>query len=203
LPRLASYLIGDFAGNLFFIGSVGVAPMLVMRYAGPADTARYYLAWTISYSLYLVSKGMGISLVAEGAIQGQRLGRLAAHALTHTVVLLVASVAAIVIGAPLILHLFGSSYAESGGAMLRVLALSALPFTVTSVYLSMARVEGKMIRVVVAQAVLACLVLALAVPLLDRLGAIGMAWAWLAAQLIIAGFLASGLSRRLARAHGR
>ena len=186
---IARYFAADFLGTLFLMAAIGLAPLLVVERVGPEGNAVYYLTWTIAYSLYLVSKSMGISLVAEGAADPWRSKALAAGALAHTMGLLVIAVAIIAAGAPLILELFGPSYV-AGAALLRVLCLSALPFGFTSMFLGLARVEGRMTAVVLVQGALALLVLGLGVPLLDMFGTLGMGVAWLIAQLAVALVLA-------------
>jgi O-antigen/teichoic acid export membrane protein len=185
------YFTADFLGTLFLMGAIGLAPILVVERVGAEGNAVYYLTWTIAYSLYLVSKSMGISLVAEGAADPWRSKALAAGALAHTMGLLVIAVAVIIVGAPLLLQLFGPSYAADGTTLLRVLCLSALPFGLTSMFLGLARVEGRMTAVVLVQGAMALLVLVLAVPLLDMFGTLGIGLAWLIAQVAIALALAA------------
>jgi O-antigen/teichoic acid export membrane protein len=183
------YFGSDFLGTLFYMAASGLAPILVVERVGAEGNAVYYLAWTISYSLYLVSKQMGVSLVAEGAANPSRSKVLAFGALAHTMGLLVVGVAVVVVAAPLILRLFGPSYAAEGSTLLRVLALSALPFGFTAIFLGLARVEGRMVAVVIVQGALAFLVLGLGVPLLGMLGTLGMGIAWLLAQIAVAAVL--------------
>lgn len=185
------YFGSDFLGTLFYMAASGLAPILVVEQAGAEGNAVYYMAWTISYSLYLVSKQMGVSLVAEGAANPSRSSLLAFGALAHTLGLLAIGVVVVVAAAPLILQLFGPSYAAEGGALLRVLALSALPFGFTAIFLGLARVEGRMATVVVVQGMMACLVLGLGVPLLRMFGTFGMGVAWLSAQIAVAVVLCS------------
>jgi O-antigen/teichoic acid export membrane protein len=199
--HLLRYFAADFLGTFSLMAAIGLAPIFVLERAGAESNAIYYLTWTIAYSLYLVSKSMGISLVAEGAADPWRSRALAAGALAHTAILLVVAVAIIVVIAPLILQLFGPSYAANGVGLLRLLCLSALPFGLTSMFLGLARVEGRLTALVVVQIALTLLVLGLAVPLLDTMGTIGMGIAWLVAQtatalaLCVVGWRASGVSR--------
>src|SRR5262245_10099393 len=180
------YFVADFLGTSLLMAAIGLAPILVLERIGAEGNAVFYLTWTIAYSLYLVSKSMGISLVAEGAADPWRSRALAAGPLAHTVILLVIAVAVIVVIAPLIVQLFGPSYAADGVGLLRLLCLSALPFGLTSMFLGLARVEGRLTAIVVVQAALTLLVLGLGIPLLDAMGTIGMGIAWLIAQTAIA-----------------
>lgn len=183
--EVARFLGGDFAGTLFFYAATGIAPILVLEKAGAAANAKYYLAWTITYSLYLVAKSIGISLTAEGAADTGSLRKLERQALLHTMLMLIGAVLVVVLAAPLLLDLFGSAYAD-GTVPLRILAVSALPFGITTIFLSAARVEGRMGYVAAVQGVMMILVLGLGAPLLKTLGATGMSLAWLITQTLLA-----------------
>ncbi len=182
------YFAADFVGTSLLVIAIGLAPILVMEHVGPEGIAVYYLSWTIAYSLYLISKSMGISLVAEGAADPWRSKSIAIDAFFHTSGLLVVAVAILLVIAPSLLALFGPEYA-AGESLLRVLCLSALPFGVTSVFLGLARVEGHLTAIILIHAAMTLLVLALGVPLLEMFGTFGMGLAWLISQIIVAFFL--------------
>jgi hypothetical protein len=186
---VARFFGGDYLGTVFFYATIGAAPILVLAKVGAAGNAQYYLAWTIAYSLYLVSKAVTVSLVAEEAADRSNLNRLATHALVHTMGLLAVAVAVVLAVAPVILALFGTAYVEQGPMLLQILALSALPFGLTSIYLGVARVEGRMIFVASTQGVMMVLVLGLGSEFLDLFGTIGIGFAWLLAQTAIASVL--------------
>src|SRR5262249_44018878 len=103
---VAHFFAADFLGTLFFMAASGLTPILVLEQAGAEANAVYYLTWTITYSLYLVSKSMGVSLVTEGAADPWRAKTLAVSTLLHTMGLLIIAVAVLVVAAPLILELF-------------------------------------------------------------------------------------------------
>lgn len=186
MEMVGRFLGGDFIGTLSFYAASGIAPVLVLESAGPAANAQYYLAWTITYSLYLVAKSMGASLTAEGAAHRGELSALAARTLAHTMTLLVLAVATVLVAAPYILSLFGPDYARDGATLLRVLSLSAIPFGYTAVHLGVARVRGNMIDVAGIQGAMMVLVLGLGILLLGRVGPVGISLAWLIAQTVLA-----------------
>jgi hypothetical protein len=93
------------------------------------------------------------------------------------------------LGAPYMLRLFGPTYATEGATLLRLLALSALPHIVNSLYISVARVQRRVRAIVIVLAALCALVLSLSHILLQRYGITGVGVAWLVSQTIIAGIL--------------
>ncbi len=86
--------------------------MLVL--VGAEGGAWYHLAWTVAYTLYLVSSAVGYALLAEGAHEPAALEANARRALGQSLALVVPAATVIVVGAPWILRLFGADYATEG-----------------------------------------------------------------------------------------
>ena len=188
--KFLGFLGWDYAGTLAMMAVLGIVPLLILNVAGPAANASYHLAWTIAYSLYLVGRSMSISLLAEGSADQQRLSVLAADAFLHAMLLMGAGVVLVVICAPLIMGLFGPSYAVEATPLLRLLALSCLPWGCTTIYLAMARARGNMRSVATIQTATMFTVLGLGWPLLGHFGSIGMGIAWLASHTLVAAGIA-------------
>ena len=183
---MARFFGWDYAGTVALMLALGAAPLIVLNLVGPEAIAVYYLAWTIAYSLYLIGRSMGISLLAEGAANIDRIGVLAADALVHTMLLLAVGLVIVIAGAPLIMALFGPHYAKEGVGLLRVLALSCLPWSLVTIYLAVARANGHLIVVAIVQMATLVLALGLGTQLVHTMGAFGMGLAWLATHTIVA-----------------
>ncbi|MFC1420352.1 lipopolysaccharide biosynthesis protein [Streptacidiphilus cavernicola] len=180
--RLLGYAAADYVGAQFRMAAYNVVPLLVLNRLGPDGSAYFSLAWVIAYTLYMVAYNMGSSLIVEAARAPERLVEQARRVLRHNAVLLAAAVAVLLLAAPWLLALFGPQYSAHGTALLRLLALSALPNLVLSVAVDVARARRRLGWVVLLQAVLCVLVLGLSVLLIPRLGVTGVGVAWLAAE---------------------
>ncbi len=189
LGHVVHFVAGDHLASILWMATTTLLPILVTQLAGAAANAFYYLPWTIAYSLYLVSRNMGMSMIAEAAQDRDRLETYAYRVMVQTARLLVPAVAAIAIGAPYLLRLFGEDYASEGASLLRLLSLAALPNLVTSVYTSMARVQRRLRAVVLVQGIHCVLVLGLGAWLLAIYGIVGLGLAWLFSQSLIAAVL--------------
>jgi O-antigen/teichoic acid export membrane protein len=194
--RLARYVAADYAAYLIITATVGVLPLVVLAVLGPASNAYYYVSWSIAYGLYLISSGMGVSMITEASLDPARLVGYRRQSTLETARLMVPAVALVVVAAPLILDLLGDGYSREGVTLLRLMALSALPWIVFVSYTNAARVERRMKAVVGAHAALCGLVLAIGLPLLGPLGIDGIGVGWLAAQSAVAAAIVAG---RLAR----
>ena len=187
VPRqIAHYVAGDYMSSLIWIATVDLMPLVVVQQAGATANAYFFLSWTIAYSLYTISRNMGMSLITEAAIAPARLYAYSYRAFIQTARLLVPIVAVLVIGAPYILQLFGGNYAAESTTLLRLLCLSALPSIVVTLYLSIARVQRRMTALLVVQGMVCLLVITLGFWLLNWYGIVGLGWAWLISQTIMA-----------------
>lgn len=175
----------DFLGSLALGAAFGLAPLLVTATAGLEATASYHLAWSITYSIYLVGRAMSVSLVAEGAAHPIRLNRLIADSLTHTLLLVCGAVCVILIFAPRIMGLFGAAYVDDGALILRLLALSCVPWSVTTIYCAAARVRRRTRAVAIVQIGTLVVMVSASAPLLVRYGAAGVALGWLVAHTTV------------------
>lgn len=189
LGTVSRFLGWDYAGSLALAAAFGLAPLIVLSVAGEAANAVYYIAWTFTYSIYLVGRSMSMSLVAEGAANRARLRRLVSDTVCHTLPLVSAGVVFVVVAAPLLMRLFGPVYAADGTALLRILVLSCIPWAVTTIFIAAARVTGETRKVAVVQLATLLVFCAVSAVLAQGMGASGVAIAWLCAH----GFVAVGI----------
>jgi O-antigen/teichoic acid export membrane protein len=99
----------------------------------------------------------------------------------------------------LILRLFGPDYAAEGAALLRLLALAALPYGVNALFLALARVRRQIGRVIGIQGAQCVLILSLSYALLPAMGITGVGIAWLAGQGAVAAVLVLARLRAASR----
>jgi O-antigen/teichoic acid export membrane protein len=186
-PRLR-YIAADYAGELLWMATMSLPPIMVLNLLGPEQGAYYGLAWLIAHTLYMVSINMGLSLMVETAREPDRIDRLR-HMLKHTGPLLAGGVAVTIAAAPLILRVFGAGYAHGGSTLLRLMALSALPNLVIVAAVSIARTRQLMWLVVAVYATFCALVLGLTGVLTTVMGIAGAGVAWLTGSTVVAGVL--------------
>jgi hypothetical protein len=96
-------------------------------------------------------------------------------------------VVVLVLGAPLVLSVFGPHYAEYGTGALVLASLSAIPNVVTASTVSAARVRQRMGVLFGVPATVSMLVFVMSWLLMPALGITAVGLAWLVAQLLVAG----------------
>jgi O-antigen/teichoic acid export membrane protein len=183
---IARYVAADYAGSMLETASTGLLPLIVLATLGASASAYYYIAWTIAYSLQLLSLNMSLSLSVEGAVRRSEVGPGMWRMLRLLVGLQLPLVVGITIFAPLILQIFGRVYSDEGATLLRLLALAVLPHGVNALCLGLARVRRQFGVLFAIQAAQAGLFVALAVVLLPAIGIAGVGVAFLVAQSAVA-----------------
>jgi O-antigen/teichoic acid export membrane protein len=193
LPTLRSHIItymaGNYLGYLFFLSYTRLLPVMVIQLLGSNASAYFFLPWIIVTSLQLITINMSQSLIVEATLDQTKLGVYARHALAHMARLLVPVVAILVLGAPLILRIFGESYAAGGTALLRLFALGSIPSMVCILSFGLARIQRRVGQIIMAQGVLAALVLSLSYVLARGYGITGVGWAYVVGQSVVATML--------------
>lgn len=185
-PAFRRYFAADYMCSVAWMSGTNLMPLVVTAVAGPAANAGYALAWAVSLPLYAFAASIGMSLVLHGSREGASPAELERKAALQGARVLLPSVLVAVVLAPQILTLFGSGYSAAATTVLRLLALSALPYFVLTLAISVARIERRLGPAVVAWAAQAVLALGLAVPLVSALGVTGAGVAWFASQCTVA-----------------
>jgi Na+-driven multidrug efflux pump len=129
---------------------------------------------------------MGTSLTVEGATDQAQLRSYSRRTLIQMARLLLPLVALVVLAAPLILHVFGETYAAEGTTLLRVLTLSIVPYAIIVITMSAARVQGQTSIIAWMRGVSCVLVIGLSWVLLPIVGINGVGFAWLFGHSIVA-----------------
>jgi O-antigen/teichoic acid export membrane protein len=182
LDDLRRFVPYDYVGSLCWLAATSMLPLVVIARVGAATSASFSLAWIIAYSLYLVSINLGSSLVAETSTDPTSLRHACRRVRIHLLKVLGPGVAVVVIAAPLLLRLMGSAYAAEGATLLRLLALSALPFVFTATAISTYRIRRDTRPVAIINAAIFTMVAVISMLLLPQIGIAGVGVAWLTAQ---------------------
>ncbi len=180
---MLSLFAGHHLINLGSVASVYLLQILVSARLSTADNAYFYTTWMLGGFLFTLETSVASSLFAEGAHGGDLGRKVRTSALVIGALLIPAMILFLVAGRYL-LGIFGPSYREHGAALLTLLVVAAIPDGITNVYVSVLRVRRRLREAATLNLGMAALTIALAWPLLLRLGIEGAGWAWLIAQTV-------------------
>jgi O-antigen/teichoic acid export membrane protein len=186
LVPLVRFVGGDYVGSLFAIAAATLLPILVINRVGTAANAYFYLAWVIGSSLLILNVNLMSSFTVEAAAEPDKLNELSLRALVHGLRLLVPLVVVVIFLAPLILSLFGRTYAAEGVTLLRLLALVPIAHLFNALFIAIARIHRNVKQMVLIQMTQCLLGLGLSYVLLGIFGITGIGIALLVTEGLVA-----------------
>ena len=162
-----------------------VLPVIVLLSVDPDRNAAFYVAWGITGIVLYVPAAIGQALLAEGGKDGAVLRNQVRVAVVATVGLMLLAFAATAIGRDLVTLVYGEDYRD-GARVLPTLVAAAVPWAVTSVYLTEARVLHRHRDTVAISLVLTTAILLPALVLVPDDGIDGAGQAFLAGNAVAA-----------------
>lgn len=143
--------------NLVLDSPVLVIPILATALVSATAGAGFYAAWTILALAYVVPFHLGTVLYAVGAANPRAVARELRFTLRLSLLLGLIGVPVLVLGAPLVLGLFGPIYAELGTLPLQLLALGYFPMVILAHFVAVCRIR-KRIKLAAVVVTVSCLV---------------------------------------------
>lgn len=188
-PEVVKYALGNYVGAIFYQSTTTLLPIMVADRLGATSNAYFYLPWTITVSLQMIALNMSASFTVEAAHDRSNLRAYCRRVLVHNLKILTPIAFALLVGAPYILGIFGREYAAQGSDMLRLFGFSVIPYSLTSIYVGLARVQDRVNRIALVQIMRCVLVLMLSYFALPVLNITGVGLVWLASETLIGGTL--------------
>ena len=127
---IARFSIGDYAADIIRLLGAEVVVLFVLANRGAEDTAYVFFAMTIAATGQLVTANIVTAFIAEAAARPAHALDLARRAAVQSLAIIVPGALVGVALAPLVLRVFGETYAVNGTLLLRLLALGAIPLAV-------------------------------------------------------------------------
>jgi Na+-driven multidrug efflux pump len=196
--RLAGLVLTGAAANVVGTVVVGLMPLVVTAHLGSAATAGYQLAWSAAYVLFLAPRYVAQAVLARAGTDTGRLDSVIAAASAGALALVGLAATVAVVAAGPVLGLVGSSYRDDTTGLLRLMALAAVPHCVLVLAGAWARGHQRPAVAVAVTSTEYLTVMVLALVLVPRRGLVGMGWAWLVGETLVAAVVLIA-HRRMAR----
>jgi len=184
LGELLRYSLASLLFSLIWGLPAFCFPLLTLHRLGAASNAYLTIAWQLYGFLAIIPNSSASAFLIEGSHHEENLLAAWRSAMRNNLALLTPLVAAFLWLAPFVLHFFGAEYARQATALLRLLALSALPVSLNAITLTIYRIRKQIVRFNVLALALVSLALAAACLLIPLLGLPGIGWGWLAGQIL-------------------
>lgn len=188
MRQVLSYSLVDWAATMSRSAVIGVLPMLVLATRGGSVAAYWSIAWTIAFSVYMLSANVGDALLAEASYDQGNVDRHTLHSGLLSMAISAPVVVVAIVATPWVLRAFGQEYADGATTALRLLLLGSIPNVVTRTYVGRLRADGRMAAVFAYEATISMGVLVLGWVLLYAMGVAGLAVAWLVILVLAAAY---------------
>jgi len=194
LKDMWRYSAGNYLANLFLACPAFILPLMVVNLLGAEQNAYFYIGWMMAGLLFAIPGAVSGSLFAEGSHFEDKLKENVTRSVKFTYLLLVPAVIVLILVGKWVLLAFGQSYSANGLHLLWVLSLSSLPLALTYIYTGILRVTGRIKELMAIWGFIALSVLLASYLIMPVTGIIGIGYAWLGAQTVVAIYV---LARRL------
>ncbi|HEY8318219.1 MAG TPA: hypothetical protein VIG76_05265 [Amnibacterium sp.] len=204
LWEMRRFLAFNYGGQVCYIASTTVLPLIVAAQLGATENGYFYIVWTTATSADLVSINLAQALTVESAVDSRRLAEHLRRVVPQVLALQGAAALVVLVFAHLLLSIYGPAYADHAAMCMRLVMISLLPRAVIVLSIAVARVRNRLGHILVVQAVCTAGTLGLAIVVARPWGLTGVALAWLVTQSVVAAVLLPGLFRsmRLPRRRG-
>ncbi|MCU1352857.1 MAG: multi antimicrobial extrusion protein MatE, partial [Acidimicrobiales bacterium] len=183
------YSMVNYLSTLAYQAPYFALPVIVLVHVRPEVNSSFYVAWGIVAIAFYVPSAIGQALLAEGGKDGAHLRSQVRLALMLAIGIMALGTAATFLGKGVIVHAYGDAYSDAAH-ILPAMMLAGIPWALTSLYLTEARVLHRHATTVTITIVLTLAIIVPALVLVPGSGKghqlDGASTAWLAGNLFAA-----------------
>jgi O-antigen/teichoic acid export membrane protein len=172
--RFSSY---NYLGSVLNAAPALILPLMILNVLGPAEAARWYVAFSIANIILIVPEAVSTSFFVEGS-HGTDLTRGIVRMISLAVGLLIFPVLVIYIWGRDLLGLLGPEYLTSAD-LLCVLVLASFFVTIYSIYIPLQNIRDRVEIVVLMSFSRFVLLLGFGFLFIGKYGVIGAGYAWM------------------------
>jgi O-antigen/teichoic acid export membrane protein len=170
--------------NLALAAPILILPVMVTVLLSAQANAWFYMSWMIANFLFVVPGALTMVLHAINSAQQSMLRYKARVTLGFSFAVGVAVNVILLVSAPLVLSLFGHTYAQEASWTLRILALGVFPLSIKNHYISICRIHDRITQAMIGMAPGGLLELGLATLGAHLDGLTGLSAGWVGAMCI-------------------
>jgi O-antigen/teichoic acid export membrane protein len=196
---MVRYSLVNWLSTVSYQAPTFVVPVIVLVHVDASTNASFYVAWGVASLACYVPTAIGQALLTEGGRDGAHLRAQVRIALLASVGLMVVAAVVATLGREVLPSLYGDDYGEAAD-ILPGLVAAAIPWAVTSIFLTEARVRHRTADTVAITAALSVAILVPALVLVPEQGLAGAVIAFGCGNVVAAGVALAAHQRGLAAA---
>lgn len=188
MREMLRFSLADWLSSIARLAAFVAIPLMVLASEGRVRAGYFNVAWIITFTVFTLSINAAHALLAENSHEQHKEQRNTMQAGMLSLGLTVPIAVVGVVGAPILLLVYGSEFADNASTVLRILLIAAIPNVIHQIYVGRLRSQGRMAAVITLETVLSVIVISLSWVLLDRYGINGVGIAWLVGLSILAAY---------------
>lgn len=188
LKNIFKYSIGNYSANILMMMPLSIVPIMVVNTLGAEESAYYYIAYTIASLLYMIPSAVSMSLFVE-ASHNLPLKENVIKSIKFTMLLLIPALIFILLFGDKLLLLFNKEYSEQSFDILKFLAISSIFSAVTSIYLSIKKIQKDIRMINYVSFALSALIIGFGYVSMLKYGLVGLGYTWLGANALVCIFV--------------
>ncbi|MBN1367440.1 MAG: oligosaccharide flippase family protein [Dehalococcoidales bacterium] len=196
IGNLWRYSIGNYLATVLHSAHTWILPIIIINVLGSTQNAYFYITWVLAGLLGAIPTATANSLFAEGSHFEEDLQFNIRKALRFTYLLLIPAIVVMLLAGGWILSLFGSQYSINGTALLRIMAVAGVFLGVNYIYNTILRIENRIKELCLIYAFQTIAILMASYLLINRVGTIGVGYAWLGTQFTVSLYVIFNLIKR-------
>jgi O-antigen/teichoic acid export membrane protein len=184
IKSMAGYSAGNYLAEIFYTLPRLILPIIIVNLVSTESTGFFFIALTVAGLLYGIPQSISNSLLAESS-DGGELWQKVRKSIKFNAAILFPGILFFLLFGEFILNVFNPLYAKNASMTLIILAIAGIPFSINTMFMAIRNAQKKVSSVVIINAVIAVITLALIFPLIKSMGIEGAAIAFLSANTLV------------------
>ena len=184
IRKTLKFSLGNYTAGIFAMAPTTIIPIMILNTIGAEKNAYFYVAYSVAGLLTMIPSAVSMSLFVEGS-HSLPLKESVVKSLMLIALLMVPALVFIIFFGDKLLLLFSKEYSEESFEMLRLLAISSIFSAVTSIYISIKKIQGEVIIINYTTFALSVLIIGIGYLSLLKYELIGLGYAWLGANAVV------------------
>ena len=185
IKQMAFFSSGNYVAGFLSLAPAQLLSFLIINKLNSESAAYYYVSSMILSFLTIIASSTTSSLLAEGSYNDKELIKHFIKALRISYLFLIPAIIVTIFFGNIILHAFGKNYAVEAFNFLRIISVSSLFMTISTLGSSILKIRHQIKTLIVLNALGAIFVLSLSNAFINK-GLIGVGYGWLFGQLLLA-----------------
>jgi O-antigen/teichoic acid export membrane protein len=188
IRKTLKFSLGNYSASIFMMAPVTIIPIMIVNTIGAKEGAYFYVAYSVASLLFMIPNAVSTSLFVEGSHDFPLKENVLKSAKLIFTILIPTLIIVLIFGDKILL-LFSTEYSEESFEILCLLAASSVFSSVTSMFISIKKVQKDLKIVNYLNCALSVLILGFGYIALFKYGLLGFGFAWLGANIVVCAFV--------------